>query len=218
MLEVNPTPELAHFACHLLPHLAGSHFWGIEEPLYQAGFSSLLGSVRATERTRHRICKCFGNGQTLDTLRAPLCRDLAAGYAPNLLRIVLEEGSIESIAKTIHEKILQGSFRSNMRHSSATITPADFVCLEDPNLLERICAQFQGVIEEAAPVEDARQSPSHQHDRIGRCGWAGSRYELYRLSLVGRAERGAVGSIWFSPTGKISCHQRMTQSDFEKNR
>ena len=127
MPEMNPTPELSHSARHLLPHLAGSQF-GIEESLYQAGFGSLLGSVRAAKRTRHGMCECLGDGQSLDALRAPLCRDFTAGYPPYLLRVVLEEGSIESIAKTIYEKILQSSLRSNRCATRARVHNSSRFC------------------------------------------------------------------------------------------
>jgi len=65
-------------------------------------------SAAALKGLREGVPECLGDGQTLDPLCAPLRRDLGTGNAPDLFRVVLEEGPIELSPKRLTRKVLEG--------------------------------------------------------------------------------------------------------------
>jgi hypothetical protein len=90
-----------------------------------------------------------------------------------------------------------------------------------PRLLSVPGDSAQGIVEKTPPVENAGQALTDQHDGVICPGaTAGFGTNLAGLTLVvERAGPPLIGRpASCASTGRISCHQRMTQSDFEKNR
>ncbi len=108
---MNRSPQFRHTPGNFLPHLTRSKF-GIQESLYQTGFRPLLSGVgRAAKRARQRVRNRLRNRQTFDALRTPFRGNLLARDAPNLLGVVLEEGTVQTGSETVDEKIFQGYLR-----------------------------------------------------------------------------------------------------------
>jgi hypothetical protein len=109
-LHARREPHRAAFFLHLvgdgLPHHAGA------EPRIIEGIDERAQDARLVARSMSmRRPGVFHGGQkrqTLDALRRPLRRDLAARHAPDLLGVRLEEGPIQALAEAIFDPLLEG--------------------------------------------------------------------------------------------------------------
>src|ERR1700737_4191827 len=105
---------------------------------------------------------CLRDRQALDALGTPLGGYFAAGYAPDLLCIVLEESAIQAVTKAIEKKIFERVFGLPKFQLRLTVAQANSQGLNEAHVLQRIRVELQGVVEESTPIEDARKPPAHQ--------------------------------------------------------
>src|SRR6185437_1508834 len=92
----------------LLPHLPGAEL-RVEKALDQTRLGAFLRGVRdGPEGFGQCMPERFADRKAFDALRAPFRRDLRAGYSPDLLGGVLEEGAVELVAKAVDQEVLEG--------------------------------------------------------------------------------------------------------------
>ena len=170
------------------------------------------------ERRADRVPEGLGDGEALHPLRAPLGGDLRARHAPDLLRVVLEERQVQPLAEAIDEEVLEGRLVGARHQSSLQVAGANLPGADEPEVAQRARAQLQRVVEELPPVIDARQAGPDQHASVRGRSSASTRAGMKSRRSFWYAERYRAAALIPSPTGRISCHQFMTQSDLEKNR
>src|ERR1019366_3594867 len=83
-------------ARHFLPHLPGSEF-RIKKLVDERSLGILLPDIAATALAYllEGVEQRRPDGNSFDTLRAPLRTDLVAGHAPDLFRVGLEKREIQ---------------------------------------------------------------------------------------------------------------------------
>ena len=176
-------PRAATRRGRLLPHLARAEL-RIQEALDEARLRALLRvSPRRAERLRAaRAAIALVIESPLMRCAPHSARDLGARHAPHLLRVVLEEGAIELVAEAVDEEVLERRLRAGAeRAARARSSHRLRRCTAAPRLRERGDAQLQRIVEETAPIEDARQARAHQHDAIrigGGAACCGPQLEL----------------------------------------
>src|SRR5689334_12295864 len=151
-----------HLARRGLPHLAGPEL-GIEEPLDEARLRAFLARITApAKRLRERMRNGLRDRKPLDSLRAPLRGDLRARHAPDFLRVILEERAIQPVAEAVHEEILERHLRAAREEPRLDVARAHGGRVRQPEIAEGRETHLEWIVEELAPVVDARETRSHE--------------------------------------------------------
>src|SRR6185312_16910455 len=127
----------------------------------------------------------FADGQALDALCSPLGRNLRARYAPDLLRVVLEEGAVQTIPEAVYEEVLECGLGFARRKPCLHVARADRCAVGESEIRQGTQAELQWIIEKPSPIEDARESRTHQHDAIGARGGPMGSVQRSALTLIG---------------------------------
>src|SRR5207237_2853189 len=139
----------------------------IEKALDQTRLGGFLsGVVRGLEGFQQRVLDSLGDRQALDSLCAPFGGNLCARYTPDFLRVVLEEGPVKLVAKAVDQEVLECHFRRTGRETRFEVACADRSRVGRPQIAQGCPVEFQRIIEEAPPIEDARQARANQHDLV----------------------------------------------------
>src|ERR1051326_8459296 len=142
-------------ASDFVPHLPGAVF-GIQELFDQRGFRIFLGDIAAPlEELPRKVDGGFRNGETLYPLCAPGGIDVAAFHAPNLLRIRLEERSIELASKSVDEELLEVLLGLDRKDGASHIGETDPNGRPETEIAKGRGGQRDRVGEESSPEIDS---------------------------------------------------------------
>ncbi len=182
---------------------------------------SLRGIRPRSKRLRERVRNRLAYRQALDALRTPLGGDLGAGHTPDLFGVGLEKRLVEPDAEPIDEKILERHLGMAAAQLRPTIAQAPTRSVSaSPIFLQRVGVQLRAdnrkIGADRRCARAAHEPASLHRTRPARC--CSARNPAIALGSAAASDRRPDPLGVLAATGRISCHQRMTQSDFEKNR
>jgi len=77
------------------------------------------------------------------------------------------QGTPHTFSEAVNKKIFQADFRRSRLEPGAAVAQANPKHLMGPEILDRFGIKLNWIIEEATPIENAREPLADQHDGLG---------------------------------------------------